>query len=92
MELGLPYPTADPPSSEQKLWTDLEPAADKKVLTAFPQLASPPVLYQRPVTHTPYRLYKQIAPLHDAEKAHSIVLIGHICVANYFRAVESQAL
>ncbi|MCJ1246719.1 monooxygenase [Trapelia coarctata] len=91
IELGLPYPRASTPHSEQALWTQLEAAADERVLASFRQLAHPPPYYQRPVTHTPYRLYKHITPLCDAE-ARSIVFIGHIHVGSYFRAVESQAI
>lgn len=92
IELGLPHPRADQPSAEQKVWANLEAAADKKVLSSFPLLANPPPHHRKHVTRTPYRLYKHIAPLSNIDGARSIVFIGQICVGNYFRAVEAQSL
>ena len=95
IELGLPYSLVDHPSDERKLWSQLETAADGKVLASYPQLANPPPHYHKPVALTPYRLYKHIAPVNDLDNTpdgRSIVFIGHICVGNYFRAVECQAM
>ncbi|MCJ1381095.1 monooxygenase [Xylographa soralifera] len=94
-ELGLPHPRKDEPSDEAAHWAQLEAAADKKVLAFFPSLANPTPHYHKPVTKTPYRLYKHIAPLHDADSPdgdHSIAFVGHVCVGNYFRGVECQAM
>ena len=67
MELGLPHSRSDESPDEQKVWTQLEAAADQKVLASFPQLADPPAHYHKPVKLTPYRLYKHVAPLCDAD-------------------------
>ncbi|MCJ1391349.1 monooxygenase [Xylographa bjoerkii] len=95
VELGLPHSRKDDPPDEEALWAQLEAAADKKVLASFPSLANPPPHYHKPVTQTPYRLYKHIAPLHDAASPdgdRSTAFVGHICVGNYFHGVECQAM
>ena len=95
IELGLPHLRSEELSENEKLWVQLEAAADKKVLAFFPQLSNPPPRFQKPVTETPYRLYNNIAPLPGTDSAtdnRSIVFIGHITVGNYFRAVECQAM
>ena len=92
IEFGLPHLCIDETSDIQKFWAELNAHADQKVLSSFPQLADPPSHYHKPVTRTPYRLYKQIAPLSDIDATRSIVFIGQISVVNYFRAVEAQSL
>ena len=66
----------------------LQEAADKEVIDEYPRLARPPKYYQKPMTKTPYRLYKCMAPLDDD----SIVFLGQIRIANNFRVAECQAL
>jgi dimethylaniline monooxygenase (N-oxide forming) len=66
-----------------------------KVSTTFPQLATPPPHYQKPVSRTPYRLYRHIIPLSESGEAvedRSIAFIGQVVVANYFHSVECQAM
>jgi len=89
--LGLPYLRSEESPESHNHWNELEGEADVKVVKKFPQLASPPPHYQRPDTHTPYRLYQQIAPLSDSSDR-SIVFIGHLEVGSYFPAVQCQAI
>lgn len=94
-ELGLPHSVTDESEEEKSRWTKLEEEADQKVITTFPLLKSPPEHYRKPVIHSPYRLYRLIAPLSESTKAtqdRSIVFIGQIGVGNYFPTVESQSL
>ncbi|KAL8813078.1 MAG: hypothetical protein Q9200_000545 [Gallowayella weberi] len=87
-ELGLPQPLDQYPPEQAEMWDELEKHADGEVRDRFPTLANPPEHYRKPVTHTPYRLYKGIAPLRDD----SIALVGHVLIANYFRVSECQAI
>ncbi|KAL8657116.1 MAG: hypothetical protein Q9226_002231 [Calogaya cf. arnoldii] len=87
-DLGIPQPIETFPLDEAKMWERLEGDADREVLNRFPFLADPPEHYHTPMTETPYRLYNGIAPLRD----HSIVFVGHVMIANYFRVAECQAI
>ncbi|KAI4240093.1 MAG: hypothetical protein L6R40_005332 [Gallowayella cf. fulva] len=87
-ELGIPQPLDHYPQDKAWMWDALEKDADGEVLDRFPILANPPEHYRAPVAHTPYRLYKSIAPIHD----NSIAFVGHIMIANYFRVAECQAI
>lgn len=86
--LGLPQPNRTYPTKDADMWKDLEHDADRIILDRFPILANPPKHYHNPVTHTPYRLYKGIAPLLDD----SIAFVGHVLIANYFHLSECQAI
>lgn len=87
-------PHLDHQNSAEAHWVDLESKADRKVLTTFPQLASPPEVYLKPATHTPYRLYRNITPISESSTTEdrSIVFIGQVGVGNYFPTVECQSL
>jgi hypothetical protein len=85
--LGLPHPV-DQPTEDDPKWAELESEADPKVVAQFPRLAEPPDVYPKPVTRTAYRLYNCMASLQDD----SILFLGHIHVANGFRAAECQAI
>ncbi|KAL8684428.1 MAG: hypothetical protein Q9224_006355, partial [Gallowayella concinna] len=87
-ELGIPQPLDKYPKVQAEMWEDLEKTADGEVLDRFPILANPPEHYRKPVTYTPYRLYKSIAPLRDD----SIAFVGHVLIANYCRVAECQAI
>lgn len=90
--LDLPHDPATEPAESSEKWARLEKEADQKVVDTFPQLANPPAEYfKKPNPTTPYRLYNGMAPLVDAEDR-SIVFIGHVLVANYFRVTEVQAV
>lgn len=89
VELGLPHPFKTEPAADTETWTRLEKQADPRVTEQFPQLAHPPKHPHRPVRTTPYRLYNGIAPLADDC---SIAVVGYVGCANYFRAVECQAI
>ena len=70
----------------------LHNAADEEVLAQYPKLAHPPEnLLRKPMTKTPYRLYKCIAPLDDVDDR-SIVFLGQVKIANNLRVAECQAL
>jgi dimethylaniline monooxygenase (N-oxide forming) len=87
---GLPYSHSEESPKDKAHWAQLESDADAKVLKTFPQLGAPPPHYQRPNTHTPYRLYQQISPISSQDR--SIVFIGQLEVGNYFPAVQCQAM
>ena len=87
-ELGLPHSLDCHCLDDATQWMTLQDAADKEVLEQYPKLAHPPEFYQKPMTKTPYRLYKCIAPLDDD----SIVFLGQVRIANNFRVAECQAL
>jgi hypothetical protein len=87
-ELGLPYTLEGDKDEDAAMWAQLETEADQQILNQFSKLANPPAYYERPIHTTPYRLYNGIASLHD----NSVVFIGHILVADYFRAAECQAI
>ena len=87
-ELGLPHSLSCHCLDDTVEWHMLQEAADKEVIDEYPKLAHPPDFYQKPMTKTPYRLYKCIAPLDDD----SIVFLGQIRIANNFRVAECQAL
>ncbi|TVY93237.1 FAD-dependent monooxygenase [Lachnellula willkommii] len=95
-ELGLPHLVASEPESKKAHWTELEAEADRKTLATFPQLQNPPEHYHKTATHTPYRLYRHIAPLCESSTAatedRTIVFLGQVSVGNYFPTVECQAL
>ncbi|CAG8952777.1 hypothetical protein HYFRA_00009022 [Hymenoscyphus fraxineus] len=88
-DLGLPHMNL-----HDSQWADIEKKADAKVLATFPQLDSPPEMYIKPATHTPYRLYRNIAPLSESStiEDRSIVFVGQVGVGNYFPTVECQML
>lgn len=88
VELGIPHDFKDEISEDSEHWSGLVKAADEEVVKRFPMLASPPDHARRLPRTTPYRLYNCIAPLHD----NSIAFIGYAICANYFKAVECQAI
>ena len=98
LRLGPPHtittrelPENESLASEEALWAQLEQAADAKVLSQFPMLASPPKATSPTTdkpTGTPYRLYNCIAPLSDS----SIAFVGQVLLSNMFRGAEVQAL
>ncbi len=87
--LSVPIIAADP--KIQSRWQALEDAADPQILSRFPHLGHPPAYRKIEPTHTPFRLYKAMAPLIDAAD-HSIVFSGKMVVGNNFRTAEAQAL
>ena len=87
-ELGLPHPLDCHCLEDATEWMMLQAAADEEVLEQYPKLRHPPKFYEKPMTKTPYRLYKCMAALDDD----SIVFLGQIRIANNFRVAECQAL
>jgi dimethylaniline monooxygenase (N-oxide forming) len=90
LKLGLPHPLKNEPAESAETWTHLEKQADQIILEKFSQLAKPPNHPRKPIQTTPYRLYNGIAPLSDDDN--SIAFLGYVNCANYFRAVECQAV
>lgn len=90
LRLGLPIPLPSLPPKSAAKWNDLHATADKSILSMFSSLAHPPPHYEPPITHSPYRLYRMLAPTCDPDR--SIVFLGHMVVGNNFRAAECQAL
>lgn len=94
-KLGLPHLIEKESEKEKYRWTELMAEADGKVIANFPLLAKPPPHWHRPVTQTPYRLYRQMVPLSEScesKEDRSIVLVGHVVVGHYFSTVECQSL
>ncbi|KAL8988393.1 MAG: hypothetical protein Q9169_008563 [Polycauliona sp. 2 TL-2023] len=87
---GLPVPLSSTTPETQSHWNTLETTADAAILTQLPTLATPPPYRKIAPTHTPFRLYRAIAPASD--RTHSIVFLGKIVVGNNFRIAEAQAL
>ncbi|KAL8918388.1 MAG: hypothetical protein Q9172_005447 [Xanthocarpia lactea] len=87
--LTIPAPESDP--KVQSHWQGLETDADRRVLSDFPYLGEPPPYLKLEPTHTPFRLYKAIAPVNGGSN-HSIVFLGKMVVGNNFRTAEAQAL
>lgn len=91
ISLGLPVPVAEKDIATDRRLRELESSKDATILSRFPILAHPPKYQYRPPQHTPFRLYKGIAPPSDA-KNHSIVFLGKVTSTNNFRTAETQAL
>lgn len=88
IELGLPYPKElESPESIMK-WEGLVADADKGVCDQFHLLKDPPRHPYIEEHQTPYRLYRGMAPLHDA----SILFMNHVVVANKLFGAEAQAM
>ncbi|KAM0140659.1 hypothetical protein ACHAO1_002345 [Botrytis cinerea] len=93
--LGLPHLPSSESERYQDYWKMISSEADQKVVSRFLQLAKPPPHYRRPVTHTPYRLYKHIIPLPTSDSEindNSIVFIGQVGVGDYFPVVQCQSM
>ena len=89
-KLGLSVQIGDADSQTQSLWQALEEAADPVVLSRFPNLRDPPPYRKIEPNHTPFRLYKAMAP--PSDNTHSLVFLGKMVVGNNFRTAEAQAL
>ncbi|TKX18850.1 hypothetical protein C1H76_8972 [Elsinoe australis] len=86
--LGLPEQLDDVDESVELQWSKLEAQADKEVLERFPNLRLAPPVSRKPVTTTPYRLYRGLASLNDD----SIIFPGQWVFANTFLSSQVQAL
>lgn len=91
LSLGLPIPLAEKENTTNRRLNELESSKDAAILSRFPILAHPPKYQHRAPQHSPFRLYKAIAPPSDA-KTHSIVFLGKATTTNNFRTAEAQAL
>ena len=91
LRLGLLSPSNKIDPRIGSRWESLEAAADLNVVAQFPTLKHPPPYHHSAPKYTPFRLYKAMVPLDDAEN-HSIVFLGKMVVGNNFRVAEVQAL
>lgn len=91
VKLGLAVPLSEQDQEEEAKWRALEGAKDRDILRRFPFLARTPPYRPAQPSHTPFRLYKAIAPPSDID-SHSIAFLGKMVVGNNFRVAEVQAL
>jgi hypothetical protein len=87
-DLGVPSTSLTP--SQREFWTDLEARADLRIAADFPRLVAGPFLspssatrqpydagMDREINHTPFRLYRGIAPPGPTSRRdHSLVFVG----------------
>lgn len=93
LDAGVPTPLSLVPAATTQHWTTLEAAATTLVLSTFPQLAAPPPYHIIPRTHTPYRLYRLIAPPPMAARADtSLAFVGMLHTSATGMVAELQAL
>jgi len=93
-ELGLPVPCASLSELESGHWQDLDVAADKQVLEAYPMLANPPPQIKSvPRTETQLRQLRTIVPPKLARRGdRSIVFLGQLNNTQNFYFAETSAL
>ncbi|KAI4206846.1 MAG: hypothetical protein LQ346_000908 [Caloplaca aetnensis] len=84
---GLPHAVEDDLHTAAR-WKMLLEAADKQVIARFPQLAEPPLHFERPRNITSTRLYRGMVPLCDKP----IVFLGDVYLSNAFCTAEAQAI
>lgn len=92
VELGLPHDQSlDSPESEEE-WSKYEAEAKRELLTSFPVLACPPELPENlgdiSTETTPFRLYRNIAPIGDT----SIAFIGFAGIGSMWYASELESI
>lgn len=93
IDLGISAPLQYQDATTAKYWDNLHLQAEKEVLEALPMLQSPPSHYERPVDHTPARLYRYILPSSLAAKRdHSLVLLGLVTSIQTSISAEVSAL
>jgi len=91
--LGLPIPIRQCPPGVTAKWDRLEEIADREVVERFPRLGRPPPHEKIPVTHTPYRLWRNMVPLPllaGEEPDRSLVFIG--TVKTYSTPITSEIM
>lgn len=93
LELGLPTSLDHQESSTAKYWDDLNTQAEKDLLHAYPILHTAPEYHKKPLTVTPFRLYRHIVPpslvTHDD---HSLVFLGLLTNLSFAIYSEVAAL
>lgn len=94
-ELGVPQPTETYPEDLRQKWEDLDTRAEAEILKLFPRLKEAPKDWKakKPITETPYRLYRNIVPAELAAKRdRSIAFVGAVACLNTAIASEAVAL
>ena len=88
VRLGLPHDSSADPTSTTEKWLKLDAEADKIITTTYPLLANPPPHTQKHHSSTPYRLYRDMLPIHDS----SILIMNHVNTGNKMFVAEIQAM
>lgn len=93
LNLGIPAPLEVQDPETAAYWDDLKQSADKEVLSLLPILANPPPHHQRPVSYTPFRLYRYIVPSSlAAANDRSLAFLGKVTSIQTTIANEVSAL
>lgn len=93
LDAGVPVHLSLVPGPTAEHWEHLETAADALVLSTFPLLSEPPPYRVIPRTHTPYRLYRLIAPPAMAARGdNSLIFVGMLHTSATGMMAELQAL
>jgi dimethylaniline monooxygenase (N-oxide forming) len=93
IELGISAPLQYQDATTAAYWDHLHSQAEKDVLETLPMLKSPPPHYERPVDHTPTRLYRYVLPSSLAAKQdYSLVLLGLVTSIQTSISAEVSAL
>lgn len=75
---------------DEKKWASLEAKADRNVLQRFPLLSNAPPHYSKPLSTTPFRLYRSMFPTSITEQ--TIAFLSKTDLANHTYNSEIQAL
>ncbi|KAH0612343.1 uncharacterized protein H6S33_010395 [Morchella sextelata] len=90
---GVPLPLPQIPAPAKEHWDKLEGSADSLVLSTFPILGSPPPYNRLQRTHSPYRLYRLIAPPEMACRSdYALIHVGMVHTSATGMMAELQAL
>lgn len=93
IDLGISAPLEHQDATTARYWEDQRQRAEKAVLDTLPILKTPPPHYERPVQHTPTRLYRYILPSSLAAKQdHSLILLGLVTSIQTSISAEVSAL
>ncbi|TVY24203.1 FAD-dependent monooxygenase [Lachnellula hyalina] len=93
LSVGSTAPLQDEDEKTREYWETLHQKADREVTELLPVLAHPPPHYERPVTYTPYRLYRHIVPSQlAADNDRSLVFLGLVTSVQTSIHAEISAL
>jgi dimethylaniline monooxygenase (N-oxide forming) len=93
IDLGISAPLEYQDATTTSYWDKLQAKAEEDVLEVLPMLKTPPSHYERPLDHTPTRLYRYILPSSLAAKQdHSLILLGLVTSIQTSISAEVSAL
>lgn len=93
LDAGVPVPLPLVPKPTTEHWEHLETVANELVLSTFPLLSNPPPYRVITRTHTPYRLYRLIAPPAMAARGdNNLAFVGMLHTSATGMMAELQAL